>query len=128
MGPGRYTRRRRRTARADIRGPLRNTPRRSRSPAPCRHESPAGRSPRGWRSAPSGTSAGEADRLDSGARAGSAELAAGRVHARNLERELARIGRVENGALIADHAMLVPLEQRLIEALHPVLDRALGDQ
>src|SRR2546430_15493919 len=54
--------------------------------------------------------------------------AARRVDARHLEREFARVGGVEDGALVADHAALVPLEQRLVEGLHPVLDRALADQ
>src|SRR2546430_6117029 len=45
--------------------------------------------------------------------------AARRVDARHLEREFARVGGVEDGALVADHAALVPLEQRLVEGLHP---------
>ena len=52
----------------------------------------------------------------------------GRVDARHPERELARVGRVEQRALVGDHAVLEPLHQRLVERLHAVGHRALGDQ
>src|SRR5215208_4741958 len=44
------------------------------------------------------------------------------------KRELRRTGRVEHGALVRDHSARVELHQRLVEALHAVLHRALFDQ
>src|SRR5687767_1202401 len=49
-------------------------------------------------------------------------------HALHAQRELARVRRVEDRALVRDDALRVPVHQRLVEALHPVLDRALLDQ
>ena len=44
------------------------------------------------------------------------------------QRELARVGRVEQRALVRDDALRVPLHERLVEALHAVLHGAFLDQ
>src|SRR2546426_5943260 len=46
----------------------------------------------------------------------------------HLEREFAGIGGVEDRALVADHPLLIPVEQRLVEAQHPVLHRARSEE
>src|SRR5215207_5611872 len=53
---------------------------------------------------------------------------AGSCHTLNAKRELARIARVEQGAVIRDDALRVPRHQRLVEALHAVLDGAFADE
>src|SRR5436190_21482285 len=42
--------------------------------------------------------------------------------------KLARAGGVEAGALVRDDALRIVMHQRLVEALHPVLDRSFLDQ
>ena len=49
-------------------------------------------------------------------------------HALHAKRKLARVARVEERALVRDDALRVPLHERLVEALHAVLDRAFLDQ
>src|SRR5690348_13013701 len=49
---------------------------------------------------------------------------AGAGYALHAQRELARARREEHGALVRDDALRVPLHERLVEALHPVLHRA----
>src|SRR3954468_22970423 len=57
------------------------------------------------------------------------ELPVGRgVYARNPQCELVGVGRVEQGAFVGDHSVLVPLHQRLVEGLHTVRRGALCDE
>src|SRR3954470_17548462 len=51
-----------------------------------------------------------------------------RVDTGGAQRELARISRVEERALVRDHPVFVPLHQRLVERLHAVRHRAGRDQ
>src|SRR3954454_2755563 len=52
----------------------------------------------------------------------------GRLHAGNAKGELVGVGGVEQRAFVRDQSVLEPLHQRLIEGLHPVGYRTLGDQ
>src|ERR1019366_10804795 len=49
-------------------------------------------------------------------------------HALHLQRELARARGVEEGALVGDDALRVPVHERLVEGLHAVLHRAVADE
>src|ERR671933_1094034 len=51
-----------------------------------------------------------------------------RGHALHAQRELARVAREEQRALVRDDALRIPAHDRLVEALHPVLDGALADE
>src|SRR5665647_75007 len=49
-------------------------------------------------------------------------------HALHLQRELARARRVEERALVGDHALRVPVHERLVEGLHAVLHGAVANE
>src|SRR5204863_383876 len=51
-----------------------------------------------------------------------------RANPLRAQRELGRIGRREQSIVVSDDALLVPVHQRLIEALHAVGHRAVSDQ
>src|SRR5688572_5745053 len=53
---------------------------------------------------------------------------AGPCNSLDSQRELAWVRRVIQGVLVRDDALLVPVHERLVEALHAVLDGSLGDE
>src|SRR5688500_14073581 len=49
-------------------------------------------------------------------------------HTLNAKRELARVARVEQRAVVRDDDLCIPRHQRLVEALHAILDGAFADE